>query len=106
MIGIRENDAGIKLALEIAGCKTLHGRVRADRHEHGCLDCAVCRVQKARASAGLRTRRLYFEAQCRHPEPILAWVGKSEHAADLNQRLAAIAGCRTGLLHVLVTIES
>lgn len=46
MVGVRENDAGAKIA-QLIRRDALDGRLRADRHEDWCREAAVRRVDDA-----------------------------------------------------------
>ena len=60
VIRIAEDDAGANLS-KVLRSQGLNGALGADRHEHGCLDLAVCRPQdpapRAAVSVGEREQK-------------------------------------------------
>jgi hypothetical protein len=63
MVGVREDDFGVKVVGEVAWREPFDGALRADGHENRGFYNAVGRVEQAGTSAGLRAGGLDFEAK-------------------------------------------
>ena len=71
MVGVGEDDSGVKISQQLARSKALNRALRSDWHENGGFDRAVSSVEQARASASLRTGGLNLKSQGGHA--ILLW---------------------------------
>src|ERR1700733_3451707 len=66
MVGVGENDFGVKIVAEIAWGQAFYGALCAHRHEDWGFDDAMGRTQKAGASPCLRAGGLNFKAKRGH----------------------------------------
>jgi hypothetical protein len=63
VVGIREDDFGVKIVDEIARRKAFDGTLGADGHEYRRFDSAVSGVKEASARAGLGAGGLDFKTE-------------------------------------------
>jgi hypothetical protein len=63
MIGVAQDDLGVKIVNQIARQQALDGGLRPHRHEDGGLDIAMGGMQDARARAGSGTGCLDFKTE-------------------------------------------
>jgi hypothetical protein len=63
VVGIGEDDFGVKIVDEISGRKGFHGALGPDRHEDGRFNSAVGSMKKSRTGASIRASGLDFETK-------------------------------------------